>query len=418
MWLIRTLTNDNPQVTQAYYAMGSDIHAQLSDDSNVRLMLNPIACLDFRELTVDRGAKTLYINASNNLPYTGDANVDLTINADNTFTARVDATYVNGSSSQDLKGPLELLGGISAEDVANFNAMLNMGLIPYRQIPAPGVPKSGSEISALADQFFPNNPYKYEMAYSIYDWTTANFFRFLTFTEMAYTSIPGNPLDLASIQSMIWEHYYAPSYFAEDANFMNMFGLKAAQNEAQVASQLTAAVAAKLQPLVASELNILKYAVLNLPRISTSTYPQLFRGAMPLNTRPGFSSAKRFGASMMEFKGNSGPVGQPLEVALETAKAELFANGAYITPKACWSFTNTYNDAINYQNGIIVTVNPPAGYEYWPSGASILPFSVNPGAVEFNFPTRTRYQIEDTGWVTVNGQKLLSIEATLLGTFG
>ena len=95
MWQIGTLTNDNPQVTQAYYALGSDIHAQFSDYSDARLMLNPIACLDFRELSVDRGAKTLYINASNNLPYTGDANVDLTINVDNTFTARVDAPYVN-----------------------------------------------------------------------------------------------------------------------------------------------------------------------------------------------------------------------------------------------------------------------------------------------------------------------------------
>ncbi len=417
MWQIQSLTSKNTRLNQSYFILGNPIKTQFGNGAMARLMFNPIGFVDIREVGIGDGLRTLSINGSTTPPYAGTATIEFIVQADDTFTANIHASWKDHEIKVTFNDAITPLHGISSSDYDNFQAMLAKGLIPYKNVPLPGQPKSGREIFSLAVKYFPLEKYREAMAYSIYDWTTSNFFRFLLFSEMAYTGLTNAPLDVASIQKMIWEHYFPPNYCAENKDFMGMFGLGAAQSQADVTREFTQAVADQLKPLVASEFNILKYAVLNLPRISTTTYPKLYRGAMPLNTRDGFTTSNRFGASMMEFSGNSGPLGQPLEMSLQDAKDKLFADGNYFVPKACWSFTDDYNDAVNYQNGIIITVSPPPGYDHWPSGGLIQPFSVNPHAVEFNFPMRTRYKVTRSSWEIVNGQKLLSIEATLLGTF-
>ncbi|MEM7217124.1 MAG: hypothetical protein AAF515_02080 [Pseudomonadota bacterium] len=302
----------------------------------------------------------------------------------------------------------------TAQDFRNLDTLIGDGMIPYRNLPT-GTRKSEADLQALANTYFPNDPHGYHYALVIYDWTSADFVRFNLFTQMAYTSIAGDPLDVASMQQLVWAAYHTAEYSAENADFMNMFGLPAADSLDDVINLLTPDFVHALAPLVLSECRIFADAVLKLPDIPVASYPNLFRGAMPMSVRPGLSITDRFGAQMLEFSGNAGPLDVPLSISLPQARQELFYDGATITPKTCWSFSDSEAGAKVWQQGIIVAVEPPSATDYWPGGADITPFSLNPGTVEFNFPMRTRYQIKGTHWFPINDVPVLVLNAVMLG---
>ncbi len=417
MWKINSLTINSNPVRQAYYTDGQPLSATRNTDS-VSLMVNSIGYLTFQELSSGDGRYKLIVNGGGEYAYYGTASLDITVNLEGVSgkaTGTISGDFANGGSSQPLNFPLIPAVYPQAGDSDNLNSMIRDGILPYRSPPAPAVPKSQTELQALADQYLPNVPNNLDMAYAIYDWTTSDFFRFLMFSEMVYTGINGHPIDYPGICQMIWDHYYAPSYSAENADFMNMFMLRPAQSVADIQNQWSVGAAMKLKARVNSEARIMAQAVLSLPKISTADHPVLYRGAMPLNCRAGVSSVSRFGASLMQFWGNAGPADQPLEADLKTVLERLLADGAQIAPKACWSFTNSYDEALQYQNGIVITAHPPAGYAYWPSGGDIKPFSVNPDAVEFNFPQETFYQVNHAEFQTIQNQELLAIDITILG---
>ena len=134
-----------------------------------------------------------------------------------------------------------------------------------------------------------------------------------------------------------------------------------------------------------------------------------------MGVRPGVSITDRFGAQMLQFPGNAGPTSQPLQIPLTQAQIELFQPGDIFASKTCFSYSDSYQGALDWQNGIVMTIHPPEGYDYWPSGGSITPFSLNPETIELNFPRETRYRVNSTQWITVKGEPVLAIDATVLG---
>jgi len=108
-----------------------------------------------------------------------------------------------------------------------------------------------------------------------------------------------------------------------------------------------------------------------------------------------------FAPSMFEFPGNAGPTTEPLYQALDDALNGTLQKGAVITTKGPWSFSNDKAGAEVWQNGILITLNPPEGATVWPGCADITKFSINPKTFEIDMPPPSRYRIDDYAWETI-----------------
>lgn len=419
MWQIDSLNITTTPKRLGYLADGTMPGSQHSGAA--RLMINGYGYIDIMCWQQGSG----YVMSLNGQPvaeFTGVASLSILVQDGLRFNCSASATFVGGTGdTQTVTGSVEPIQGISDDDITLFREMRSSGIVPYRNPPPPATPRTDEDIASLGQHFFPGNPYAFEMAYAIYDWTSANYQRFLFFTEMVYTGVPAKPMDLPSIQKLVWDAYYLPSYFAENADYMNKFGLKAANNLQEVVDQLTPAVADRLRAMVNAETNIFTQGVLDMPKISTASYPKLYRGAMTITTREGVpNTTNRFAAQLYEFPLNSGPVTTPLQMPLDQAVREMFQPGQTITCKASWSFGDDVKIAESYQNGIIISVVPPTGSEVWPGGASIVDLSINPGATEFNFPRNMRYKVLGSENMEIkdkdgNTKVVLHLELQMLG---
>lgn len=287
--------------------------------------------------------------------------------------------------SQTFK-PFPELSGDDAEFLQN---MIAQKYVPYQNAPdEPG--KSDEEIRKLGLQFFPWTPYSYELAMSVYDWTTASFARMVFMKIFQYTSIPETPLplDLASIAEMIWESDW-DSYTPSDPDYMNSFMMTPANSLENVTAQLNG-IYNQLQRFSDVENRLLMAAVQSLPRTSILAKPYLFSGQVDIAQM----GVDRFGIEMLEFPGNAGPVGTPLEVEFSTALASFVKPGSTITTKMVWSFTDSVSDAMHYSNGILLVVEPPeADSLVWDSTAYITDLSNGPTKIEYVFPPGSRFLV-------------------------
>ena len=86
---------------------------------------------------------------------------------------------------------------------------MDLKLVPYQNIPdAPG--KTDAEIERLGQLFFPFTEHNKQLAFSVYDWTSASFMRIVMFRFFVYTGIEGDPLDLDTIANVIWSSDWPP----------------------------------------------------------------------------------------------------------------------------------------------------------------------------------------------------------------
>lgn len=161
-----------------------------------------------------------------------------------------------------------------------------------------------------------------------------------------------------------------------------------------------------------AEMNVQVDALLALEPPSVAEYPQLYRGAMPLS---GGYNPGDFAPSLFEFSGNAGPTTDPLYQAFDDALNGILQPGKIITTKGPWSFSNDEAGAKVWQNGILITLNPPAGAVAWPSCADITPFSLNPDTFEVNMPPVTRYRIDAYEWITIKDKPVCHFSMTHLG---
>ena len=332
--------------------------------------------------------------------YTPNPSVDLTLSlpGNGTFSA----TQV--SKGITLSGQLKPLPVISAADVNDFNQMIEDNYVPYQNIPdAPG--KTTAQIAALGLQLFPFTPYSFQLAMAVYDWTTASFTRVVLMKIFEYTSLGSAPypLDQASIAAAIWESNWG-TYTPQNVDYMNSFMMVPANSLQNVQNQL-AQVAPALQTFSDVENRLLCAAFQSLPRTSIVSEPQLFSGQVDISQL----GTEHFGIEFLQCPLNDGPVGTPLQIPLEVALDTYIQVGQVITSKMVWSFGSSLEEAMQYQNGIVLTANPPNDAWVWDTVSYITALSDDPTKIEYTFAPGSSFEVLAVAQTTVQGKQVWSI---------
>jgi hypothetical protein len=332
--------------------------------------------------------------------YTPNPSVDLTLSlpGNGTFSA------TQASKGITLSGQLKPLPVISAADVNDFNQMIEDNYVPYQNIPdAPG--KTTAQIAALGLQLFPFTPYSFQLAMAVYDWTTASFTRVVLMKIFEYTSIGSAPypLDQASIAAAIWESNWG-TYTPQNVDYMNSFMMVPANSLQNVQNQL-AQVAPALQTFSDVENRLLCAAFQSLPRTSIVSEPQLFSGQVDISQL----GTEHFGIEFLQCPLNDGPVGTPLQIPLEVALDTYIQVGQVITSKMVWSFGSSLEEAMQYQNGIVLTANPPNDAWVWDTVSYITALSDDPNKIEYTFAPGSSFEVLAVAQTTVQGKQVWSI---------
>ncbi len=344
---------------------------------------------------IDFNNKRSVMAASKGVGSDAVVQIVLSLPGDGSFTAKVSLQSSDPTALTPhivpaaVSGTFKPFPSVLAEDVVFIQKMVAQKYVPYPNIPGGEPGKTDAQIRALGQRLFPWSPYNYELAMSVYDWTTASFTRMVLMKVFQYTKITGTPLDDASVALMIWQSNW-DSYTPSDTDYMRSFMMTPADSEANVRQQLSQ-VSSDLQRFSAVENRLVAAAVQSLPRTCTLAQPYLFSGQVDIY-QMGMS---RFGTEMLEFPGNAGPVGEAMEVDFTTAVATFIKPSSTITTKMTWSFTDTEADALHYANGILLVVEPPADGDsfVWGATAYITPLSNGPTKTEYLFPPGSRFRV-------------------------
>lgn len=402
MWQIQQV--DNPTQASIWFSDGLPVDAlRGGSGSSSRLIVAGQGFLDITDFQngfpygpvmdlVDFNGQTF--------DYTPNPRINfyLTLPGDGTFRAQPMA----GGTVRS--GRLKPLPTVDPADVAFYDRMIAEKYVPYQNIPdAPG--KSVAEITALGDQLFPFTPNSFELAMSIYDWTTASFTRMVLLRIFAYTAIDRSPtpLDLDSIASAIWASNWN-TYNPQNVDYMRSFLMQPASSESDVRQQL-GNVALMLQEFVAVESRLLAAAFQSMPRTAVTAKPQLFSGQMDIYQL----GVEHFGIEFLQCPLNAGPVGTPLTIPFDQVIQTYAAPGQVITTKMVWSFGDSMAEAMTYQNGIVLVVNPPDGAWVWDAVSYITALSDDPGKIEYTFSPGTQFLVQSVEQESVNGKPVTVI---------
>lgn len=406
MWVISSVRINSKRKTSYYLCDGLPVKMlRGSEGASFRLMINGLGYIDIDDLGHQSdGPKHWAIDVNGQRYwYDNQGSIEFVIESSGSFCVLGQGNKVNGQ--------LKTLPEITPEVLVLFKEMMHRKIVPYQNPPS-GTTKSIEELTLLGEHKYPTDANNFDLAMSLYDWTSADFIRTVGFNQMAYTSMVDLPIDVVSFSASIWACDY-PSCTAKDADFMNMFLMKPANSEAEVYQQLQSVVK-KVQKYAIAETTLQIHALLNLPKVSTLDYPVLYRGGMAISG----NTLENFAPSFLEYPGNAGPTTQALIYPIEDALQTMLKPGAIITTKAPWSFSNDEQGAKVWQRGILVTCKPPEGYDEWPAGAEITDFSLNPGTFEVNFPPDTRFLIESYEWISINDKPVCHFTMKMLGFYG
>ena len=381
-----------------------------------RLIIDTQGFIDFTELQLTSAIK-LDMNGAlihSSIPSTIDlddsshpwVNITLTIPGDGTFVASASFSGNMSTNVASVTAKVKPLPLVSGSDIAFYNDMIAKKYVPYQNLPKP-LGKSDEEIKELGTQLFPHSPYSYQLAMSLYDWTTSSFARVVFMKIFEYTEIPQTPPphDFHSIAQAIWQSNWGP-YVPGNADYMNSFMMKPVSSEKNVKEQLDL-VAPQLLKLCDVHNRVLSAALQSLPRISLIARPHLFSGQVDVHQL----GLDHFGIELLECPLNNGPITQPLRIDFDTVLSTYVSAGKVITTKVPWSFTDTFAEAMHYQNGIILVANVPADDAswVWETTAYITPLSADPMKTEYTFPHRSRFRVLSTEQATVQGKKITII---------
>ena len=379
-WKLNITNNTSPKQT-IVMSGGYSINDRLGGiGESYRLMILNEGYLDIVDCSYIKDGFYTYCLHFNGIEFIKrvEDNVDITI----------DISINNGSSFLlgNEKGSLKVYPTVCQEDIDSFNWMMDEKYIPYQNIPdEPG--KTVEQIKSLGKLYFPFTQFSFELAMSIYDWTTADFTRIDYFKIFEYTGISDNLLDLDSIAEAIWSADWG-QYSHSDKYYMNSFMMKPANSLDDVKKQL----ANKKDSLLInnnSEINIIEVALNALPRISTLKKPNLFSGQVSI----GNLGSKHFATYFKEFPYNWDK-NEELEMPLDEALDTFIQPGKSITLKSPMSFTDSLDDAMHYSNGIVLIVTPKEGSLYWEDTTYITPLSDGPNKTEYLFKPTTRFLVK------------------------
>jgi hypothetical protein len=400
VWQIVALNNLTGQAVS--FSDGQPMDAQRGGNgSSYRMVVNAFGFLDFTEvlypLSQHFGFGTLDANGAR-LSYVAPvAQLALTLQPNGAFLV----SLVGGPPSS---GTLKPLPQVSPADAQTLDQMMALKIVPYQNIPdAPG--KSTEEIARLGLQFFPFSPYSFQLAMSIYDWTTADFARMVFYKIFAYTSIPQFPvpLDLPSIANAIWTSNWPP-YVPQNADYMNSFMMTPANSYQEVLNQLEGNYE-QVHFFNEAENRLLTAAFASMPRTSLIAEPLLYSGQVDIQNL----GSQHFAPEFLQFPLNGGPVGVPLEMPLAQALDTFIVPGALLTTKMVWSFGSSMAEAMEYQNGIILIAQPPPTSLVWDAVSYITPLSDDPAKIEYTFAPGTSFLVKNVEPQTINGKPVTVI---------
>ena len=128
------------------------------------------------------------------------------------------------------------------------------------------------------------------------------------------------------------------------------------------------------------------------------------------------SGESAFPIYFQEYPGNAGPVGKVMAMDLDVALDTFMAPSNVVILKTFISFTNSLNDAMHYQNGIVLMLSPPAQLRTWGDGITyITPLSDEANKIEYTFSPGANIQINSFEKKTVNQKQVTIIDMTFLG---
>lgn len=403
MWKILSATLNGKTSAQIHVSDGKPIDSVRGPaGASFRLIVTGVGFLDLTDMGHEPGGPHYWLIDINGQDYWYDGEGALSVDITSAGQFRVTG---DGNS---LAGEMKALPRIDKADLDLVIEMERQGLIPYRD--DPNGHKTKQQLEALGKQFFPFSANSYELALSVYDWTTADFFRMDLFHLYRYVALPKAPLDMAQIASGIWTANWPP-YVPSNADFMNSFMMKPAASLAEVGAQLDR-VAVPLKTDLDALARVTAAAKYALPRVSTLSKPELYSGQVAISNL----GESAFAVYFLEYPGNAGPVGTPMAMELEQALGSFMAPGHTLTLKSFISFTDSLQDAMHYQNGIVLKLRPPAGARTWGEGITyITPLSDEDDKIEYTFSPGARVRINSFEKQTVSGKEVVVIDMSFVG---
>lgn len=395
MWGINNIVNHTSPTQDIAFSDGESINAVRGPEgASFRLIVNGLGFIDFTDTGHQPGGPHYWqlVIDEHIYWYDGQGAIDLTVEADGEY-------IITGDGNQ-FTGQLHPFPEVSTADIVSFDWMMSNKYIPYQNIPdEPG--KTTEQIKALGRQYFPYSPYSFELAMSVYDWTTADFTRIDFMRIFTYTGVHDHPLDMNNIANGIWTANWPP-YTPQNADYMNSFMMVPANSLSQVQIQLN-----KKAPSLSinnnHESNIIMAALNSMPRTSCQAIPKLYSGQVAISNL----GMDYFGSYFDELPANSDPSLPPLKIDLDEAIDTFMAIGKTITLKSFMSFTDTFEDAQHYSNGIVIIVSPPEGATTWKQSTYITPLSDGPDKTEYLFQPSTQFYIQNIEKVTVDNKPLV-----------
>lgn len=383
MWIIKKISSNIDNKNGILFSDGCPLSkTRKGYGESYRLFIGTIGFVDFTCIQTDTEKSKSFCLIINDYKYIYSelGELELTI-IDN------EKILVKGNGNE-FTCNISMYPVIKSCDIAVFDWMFQNKYIPYQNIPdEPG--KTTQEIRDLGKQFFPFSDNSFEMAMSLYDWTTADFTRIDFMNLFTYTGLKGNPLDDDSVANSIWTANWPP-YTPHNKDYMNSFLMKPADSIDDVQSQLNQKKE-KLKECVSAESNIILASLKSMPRTSCIKIPNLYSGQVAISNL----GSSHFATYFSEFPLNSNPDLLSLEMPLDKAISSFMGVGKDITLKSFMSFTDSYKDATHYSNGIVIIVSPPDGHHIWDSCAYITPLSDGPNKTEYLFEIGTSFRIED-----------------------
>lgn len=309
------------------------------------------------------------------------------------------------SPNNTIHGTLKPLPQVLDEDVAYIDRMMANNHIPYAKTHEFSE-KQENTTRALGSRFFPFSPHSFQLAMCVLDWTTASFSRMVLPKMFQYTGYTGRdpaPIDQHSIAKAIWTSAW-DTFTAQDPDFMSSFLMKPAWSLLEVELQLLN-VRAELQRFAEIENRLLSAAVQSLPRTSIVSKPQLFSGQLDMSQL----GTEHFGISLEESPANKGPISKPLRDNLQHALSTYIAEGKTITTKNVWSFTDSIERSMRYNNGILLVANPPESSSVWDTFSYITPLSLEPDKIEYTAMPGSQFIVQSVGNATVMDKQVVVI---------
>lgn len=383
MWSIQNVTVETPGI-EVTMSDGLPILARRGPaGSSVRMAVGHLGFLDITDTSHQSGGPHYWQLRFNGeiYWYDGEGAPSITVRSDGRFQVTGDGNQVGSH--------LKSVPDVSPRDVDLIREMEARRLIPYQSVT--GNQRPFSAVEPLAKQYFGSSLFARTLALSIYDWTTADFFRLDIFHFYRYTALPGSPASDDDIIKAISTTSWAP-YTPADKVFMHSMMMDPISEPYQegIAAQYPNIKQPLIQYLDALG-RVTTAAMQSMPRTSVLSKPELYSGQVDVSNLGPEALATYF----LQYPGNNGPEGSPMGMPVEQALAGFMQPGSVINLKSVMSFTDSLEDAQRYSNGIIVRIKPLPGSDVWTQCAYITSLSNEVNKIEYTFPEGSAFKVND-----------------------